>query len=76
MAESNVEIECEIGDPDNDRHSERYRRCLYELIKELGNIPEAKTVLDKYFAYLGEEYRVNLDFPDDFDQKTLPEDLQ
>lgn len=76
MAKSNVEIEWETGDPDNDRHSERYRRCLYELIKELRNVPEAKAVLDKYFVDLGENYSVNLDFPDDFDQTTLPEDLQ
>lgn len=76
MPESNVLIDWKSGDPKNDRHMGRYRRCFWELIKELENVPEAKTVLDKYFCSAREDGRVNLDFPDDFDQTTLPEELR
>lgn len=76
MPKSDVLIDWKSGDPKNDRHMGRYRRCFYELIKELSTVPEAKAVLDKYFAECQDGYRVNLDFPEGFDQTTLPEELR
>lgn len=76
MPESDVLIEWKTGDQKNDRHMGRYKRCLYEMIRELENLPEAKSILNKYFCSTREDFRVNLDFPDDFDQSLLPEDLR
>ena len=76
MSKSDVLIEWKSGDSKNDRHMGRYLRCFYELIKELSSVPEAKTVLDKYYVECSDDYRVNLDFPEDFDQSVLPGDLR
>lgn len=77
MPESNVVINWKTGDPQNDRHIERYRRCLFEFVRELEEIPEADDILAKYFVLTSTlNHSVNLDFPDDFDQSILPEELR
>ncbi len=76
MSKPNVSINWKTGDPANDRHIGRYRRCLYELIAELSGVDENKDILEKYNATLFDDYKVGLEFPTDFDQSTLPEELR
>ena len=71
-----VTINWKTGDAVNDRHIGRYRRCLYELIAELSGIDENKDVLKKYCASLLDDFKVGLEFPQDFDQSVLPKELQ
>lgn len=73
MSDTNVLINWKTGDAANDRHIMRYRRCLYELIKELQNVSGAEAILSKYHAALLDDHRVSLSFPDDFDQSVLPD---
>lgn len=76
MPDTNVSINWKTGDAKNDRHMGRYNRCLYEFIKELNAVDANKEILEKYDVRLLEGYRVNLDFPVDFDQSVLPEELR
>lgn len=76
MSDANVSINWKTGDAENDRHMGRYNRCLYEFVKELSENDGNDEVLERYKARLLDNFRVNLDFPDDFDQTTLPEELQ
>lgn len=76
MSDTNVSINWKSGDAKNNRHMGRYNRCLYEFVKELSGIDANKEILEKYDARLLDGSRVNLDFPTDFDQSTLPEALR
>ena len=76
MPSDHVVINRKTGDPVNDRHSGRYQIALFNLVKELLEVPEAKVILDKYEAQLVGPDRVGIAFPPDFDQSTLPENLR
>jgi hypothetical protein len=76
MPSDNVLIEWKTGDPKNDRHMGRYRIAFRNLIAELLAVPEAKTILEKYEVHLIDNDRVGIDFPSDFDQSALPENLR
>lgn len=76
MPSDNVIIEWKTGDPANDRHMGRYRVAMRSLIAELLEVPEAKKILDRYEVHLINNDRVGIDFPTDFDQTTLPENLR
>lgn len=76
MSDTNVNINWKTGDAENDRHMARYNRCLYEFVKELSAVDANEEILKKYDARLLDGFRVNLDFPSDFDQTTLPEGVR